>query len=382
MTILFLVYHGFSEISGISKKIQYQIKGLRESNHTVDVCTYTINNHQHRVRLINDNVIQDYGIGPIAAIRKRFDYSQLIRYVISHSYDIIYVRSFHNANPFTVHLFKKLKESGSRIAMEIPTYPYDQEYQGYSLRNRLGLMIDKLFRYQLARYTDLLVTFTNDTMIFGQKALCISNGIDFDSIPLQEKHPSALHEIHLTGVAEVHYWHGFDRVIEGLGRYYRGSPEVQVYFHIIGGIAPSEMYNSKHAKGFKDLIEEYQLETKIIFHGALFGTQLEKALNRTDFAIGSLGRHRSGITHIKTLKNREYAARGIPFIFSESDSDFDDKPYILKASADETPIEIEAILSFIKLNTYSSFDIRKSILHLSWKEQMKIVVDGLTPSPF
>ncbi len=33
--------------------------------------------------------------------------------------------------------------------------------------------------------------------------------------------------------------------------------------------------------------------------------------------IASLGRHRNGITRIKTLKNREYAARGIPFVYSE-----------------------------------------------------------------
>mgnify|MGYP000644641746 CR=1 FL=1 len=39
---------------------------------------------------------------------------------------------------------------------------------------------------------------------------------------------------------------------------------------------------------------------------------------QADFAIGSLGRHRSGITHIKTLKNREYAARGLAFTYSET----------------------------------------------------------------
>ena len=31
MKILFLVYHGFSEVSGISKKIRYQVKGLGTS---------------------------------------------------------------------------------------------------------------------------------------------------------------------------------------------------------------------------------------------------------------------------------------------------------------------------------------------------------------
>lgn len=40
MKILFLVYHGFSDYSGISKKIHYQVKGLRENGHDVRLCYY------------------------------------------------------------------------------------------------------------------------------------------------------------------------------------------------------------------------------------------------------------------------------------------------------------------------------------------------------
>ena len=47
------------------------------------------------------------------------------------------------------------------------------------------------------------------------------------------------------------------------------------------------------------------------------GEELNELFNRADFAIGSLGRHRSGIYNIKTLKNREYAARGLAFMYSE-----------------------------------------------------------------
>ena len=41
MKILFLTYHGFSEHSGISKKIHYQVKGLRQRmdyDYTNDHC--------------------------------------------------------------------------------------------------------------------------------------------------------------------------------------------------------------------------------------------------------------------------------------------------------------------------------------------------------
>ena len=67
------------------------------------------------------------------------------------------------------------------------------------------------------------------------------------------------------------------------------------------------------------------------------GEELDELFEQADMGIGSLARHRSGITHIKTLKNREYAARGLPFIYSEMDSDFEGKPYILKAKADGKP---------------------------------------------
>ena len=82
-----------------------------------------------------------------------------------------------------------------------------------------------------------------------------------------------------------------------------------------------------------------------------------------------------GITAIKTLKNREYATRGIPFIYSEQDSDFDSKPYIIKAPSDESPINILQILDFIETQHFEPAEIRKSVEDLSWKVQMKKVID-------
>ena len=93
-----------------------------------------------------------------------------------------------------------------------------------------------------------------------------------------------------------------------------------------------------------------------------------------DFGVGSLGRHRVGIDRIKTLKNREYAARGIPFIYSETDSDFDDKPYVLKVPADDSPIDIYRIINFYRQSPYSPQQIRNSIEDLSWKNQMMKVI--------
>ena len=60
MRILFLVYHGFSEHSGISKKIHYQVKGLRENGHDVRLCYYGFAENGHRCRYIDGEVLKDY----------------------------------------------------------------------------------------------------------------------------------------------------------------------------------------------------------------------------------------------------------------------------------------------------------------------------------
>ena len=74
------------------------------------------------------------------------------------------------------------------------------------------------------------------------------------------------------------------------------------------------------------------------------------------------------------MKNREYAARGIPFIYSETDSDFDQKPYVLKAPADESAIDIYSIIHFYQQLSQTPIEIRDSIKELSWENQMGIVI--------
>ena len=369
MKILFLVYHGFSDHSGISKKIHYQVKGLRENGHEVHLCYYGFAENGHRCRYIDDVVIKDYGKGTIAALRQRMSYGCIYDYCKKESIEFVYARCFQNANPWLIHFFKKLRKAGIRSVTEIPTYPYDQEFKHFGWKERLGLKIDQLFRNKLYQQMDALVTFSDANRIFGQRTIRISNGVDFDSIPLHQPSPitSKLSAIHLIGVAEVHPWHAYDRVMSGIGEY---KGERDVFFHVVGGVHPFRM-----SSDFDPIINKYGIRDKIIFHGQLFGDELTKVFNQCQFAIGSLGRHRSGITVIKTLKNREYATRGIPFIYSEQDSDFDGQPYIIKAPADESPIDIQRIIDFMQKFQMSPEDIRKTVEPLQWKYQMKKVVD-------
>ena len=139
MKILFLVYHGFSDYSGISKKIHYQVKGLRENGHDVSLCYYDFADNGHRCRYIDDAIIKDYGKGVIAAMRQRVDYSCIYDYCIRKKIEFVYARCFQNANPWLISFFKKLRKAGIHAVTEIPTYPYDQEFQHFELKIRLEL---------------------------------------------------------------------------------------------------------------------------------------------------------------------------------------------------------------------------------------------------
>ena len=372
MKILFLVYHGFSDESGISKKIHYQVKGLRQNGHEVHLCFYDFDSRGHRCRFVDDRVIADYGMGAMAALRSRIDLGCIGRYCIYNGIEMVYARSFMNASPVLVGLFGKLKKHGIKCVTEIPTYPYDQEFKGYPLKYKIPLYIDMMFRRALATKMEAIVTFSNKDSIFGKRTIRISNGIDLDSIPLHN--PKKQQDIHLIAVAEIHYWHGFDRLVAGLGEYYKSNPNGRkVYFHVVGW----EDDRGTTSNGYltvEQMARKYGIEKYIINHGKLFGDKLDEVFNQCVFAIGSLGRHRSGITEIKTLKNREYAARGISFIYSENDSDFENMPYIIKAPADESPINVKEIINYIDTRNIDPADIRRTVEHLSWKYQMEKVI--------
>lgn len=371
MNILFLIFHGLNPANGISKKIIYQTDALKANGHQVDLCSYTVDKDGFRKRMINDKILENYGKGKSAQIKKRICYQTIVKYAISKKIEIVYIRHDHNANPFTIHFVKMLKKNGIKTLLEIPTYPYDEEFKNTYWKWQVDLFIDKCFRRKLATYFDKIVTFSNVPKIFGAPTICISNGIDFEQIKLKQNTVVTPSAIHLLGVAEVHSWHGYDRLIEGLGIYYQQLHPEEVYFHIAGRIDFNE------DTLFKNIIEKYQIQKYVIFHGPQHGTELDKLFDTCQIGIGSLARHRTKITYIKTLKNREYAARGIPFIYSETDDDFEHMPYILKVPADESPIEITSVLKFFHNNRYTPSEIRTSISHLSWKEQMKKVIENI-----
>jgi len=376
--ILFLVFHGFADYNGISKKIFSQIKALDENGSKVHLCYTDFDERGNQLRKIDDKILDNFGCNFFSKITKNINYSSLTKYIIENKIDLLYVRYAINANPFIVLMFKKLKKNGVKIALEIPTYPYDGEFSKARFSDKIFYMIDKLYRKRLTKFIDKIVTFTDEKEIFGCPTINISNAIDFNSIPLKInlKKLKENDTLNLISVSEIHYWHGIDRVIEGMNIYYenieKGEPYIDVLFHIVG-----RGFGQEYDDLVK-LVHKYKLDNYVIFYGNKSGNELDDIFASADMGIASLGRHRSGITKIKTLKNREYAARGIPFIYSEIDTDFENMPYIMKADPNDSPIDIIKIIDFYKSLNIDSQSIRNSIINkLSWTIQMKKVLDNI-----
>ena len=163
--VLFLIFHGFDPSNGISKKISYQVNALKRCGNEVHLCY--MDETGTKKRMIDENVIADYGCGFLSKILKRIDFSSISRYVKNNHIDIVYIRSNHNANPFTIRMVKQMKKYGTKVVMEIPTYPYDSEYEAQGMSKQI--FQDKLFRNHLAKQLDAIVTFSDYEHIFGYR---------------------------------------------------------------------------------------------------------------------------------------------------------------------------------------------------------------------
>ena len=363
MKILFLVYHALAEYSGISKKILAQVEGLRACGAEVTLCTLHFPGDGTQRRVCNGEPIRTFGSGIRAKIVKRVSYSDILDYVAENGIDAVYIRYDINSDPFTAAMAKKLHRRGVKVIVEIPTWPYDGEFKGQSAKLKVQLYVDKMFRRSFFKHCDRVVTYAGCREIFGRPAINISNGVDFGKVQLTAK-PFAGEELHMLSVANIHLWHGLDRLIAGMALH----KDVPAVLHIVGDGLPEII------EGYRKQAEDAGISDRVCILGPLYGERLDGEFAWANVAVGSLGRHRSGITDIKTLKNREYAARGFLFFYSENDTDFDEAPYVLKVPADESPVDIGAIREFVEAQKMTPEEIRESIRSLSWQAQMNKVI--------
>lgn len=249
--------------------------------------------------------------------------------------DFLYIRQVYHDDSFTRYL-RDIKRSNPKIKIiyEIPTYPYDTE-SGVSLHNFSFVAKEKLSRKNAAKFMDRIVTFYGQKEIWGVPCIDLTNGYDFSKVQIPKREKNDL--VHIMSVSATAFWHGYDRVIEGLHEYYENGGGENVVYHLVGNIAP------EHQRA----VEEYGLQKHVVFYGRMSGEPLKEIFDKSFIGIDVLGGHRKNYPVSSSLKSREYAAYGLPMITS-SPIDYmpEDYPYQFLAPYDDSPLDIQAVLDF------------------------------------
>ena len=284
--------------------------------------------------------------------------------------DIVYIRRVLPITPSLLSLLKYLKKRNIKIVYEYPTWPWEKEM--LIEKQYLFYLIDKLFFSKLEKIVYKFSIVGAKESEFNKKNIYISNAINVDMLSLKKEEIKTEKSVRLITVAHVSIFHGYDRLIEGLKNYYSKKQEIDVYFDIVGPV--------DRKLGLENLVEKYNLKKYVKFLGYKTGSELDEIFNIADIGIGCLGVHRKGISQLNSLKNREFAARGIPFIFSEYDEviEKENPKFILKLPQNDTAVDIEDVIEFYSKEKETKEEIRNFARdYLSWDTQMKKIIENL-----
>lgn len=319
---------------GINKKIFLQIETLRRYGFQTDA-VYRKNVQQLVLQTDEEEKIIDFNLKrpyKIAASKS------LDKYLEKKNYDGVYIRYVFNDRAFD-KLLRNLKKKNVPILVEIPTYPYDSEFLD-SLENRIVLGMDKMYRSKMKRYVSRIVTYSKDKEIYGIPTIQTMNGIDFRKTERIRCSQDYNGEINMIAVADLAKWHGYDRILEGIGKYYSEQGKRNICFHLVG--AGPELHR------YKQIIEKWGIEDHVIFYGRKYDKELDSIYDKCNIALECFGGHRKGLKLSSSLKSREYVAKGLPIIASVDIDLFTEyeSPYYMKFESNEQPIDIERVIKF------------------------------------
>jgi len=361
---------------GILNKMGYQRAALAELAGAMDVACSSV-----RGPLFGNKRFADYPLALRVFIPLNH-YVLFYRYVWKHcrpfEYDFLYIR-YPLAIPSFLRFLRDTKKANpnTKIIVEVPTFPYRQEFR--SPKQRVLLALDDLGHGRLKDYVDVIVTFFGQSEIFGIPCIRIANGVDVDSIPLRTERPSS-NGISMITVANLARWHGMDRLLRGLAQYLQREGARSVELNIVGeGPAADEL---------RALTRDLGLEDVVHFHGMRGGAALDALFAKADVGLGSLGMHRLSLHRSSSLKVREYCARGIPFVLAGDDSDFPDGlRFVHRVAADESPLDVAAVVDFVDelrkcCPDYAMEMRRYAQERLTWRAKLEPVVQFVRTGTF
>lgn len=295
-----------------------------------------------------------------------FFFSRLRREIDAMSYDFVYIR-FSPIDFGFERFIESLKKNNPeiKIILEIPTYPFEMEYKGWPQSWYYRLLKTDLFKICGCLHTVLYI---------GEEFKCkntpckrINNAAKASEYPLRDY----IYEVdtyHFVVSGSMYFWMGLDRFLNGIAKYYEKKySNKKIIVHIFGS----------GPKGLK-WQREFGNKVNVLLYNNKDAESVRQIWNKADLGIGTLGAHRKNVYHLSPLKHREYAARGIPFIYAGIDEPFEDKKYLLRVPSNDEEIDISSVLDHIdKLrqigNNVVGRYLRNVVKSLTWENELSFL---------
>ncbi len=381
--ILFIIPYSKTDTQNhLFNKLQSQINGAKEAGFEVYFTEYDekniyLNTENGRV-LVCDNVNTNRNIKIYNSI-----FRSMKKILAICNVDTIYIRRIA-AIPSYLSALKYAKKNGIKVLVELPTYPYKKERKESKRKIFYSVveLLDTTIGRYAEKYIDLCPVMGEKTEKVGNvPAINIDNGVDASLYPVVSRQIGK--SVTFISVASFCYWHGLDRMIEGMKEYYHSKDDkmeevTPIYLNVVG--------NSKDGTidTLKELVDQNKLDNYVRFYGFKSGKELDEIFNQSDVAIASLGLNRKGLQTSSTLKVREYCARGIPIVYAGNDPCLDRHPDIfLKISEDESPININELIIYVnervrgKEKQFHAKVREIAEMEMSWKKQFMAINDKL-----
>lgn len=348
---------------GMKKKIISQKKGFEDLGYKVDLIWC----NKYNELFFNDTLLYSFKNNKTISLRYFYIINKFLK---NFDYKYCYIR-----NPFVLDQYNyyKFLKNKKNIILEIPTYPY--YFEKKTLNEKIVYFIEKIFQKIIYKNIRLIVYSGNKlSKIRGVEAMELKNGVSLDKIPIKKDKVMG-NDIKLICVAGFANWHGVDRILDSIGRYYKYDffkTNQKVSMIMVGEGNVIEMEKIK-----KKLIEN-KIQAYVELVGYKTGKELDELFNKSDIAVGSLGMFRIKLLNGSPMKTAEYCSRGIPFIIGYEDLNFGKEKFIYKVPNSEEKFEIIDIINYfskIKINKYEMRAYAEKTLE--WKNQLKNILNKM-----
>ena len=389
MDIVYLYIGGSAKHTSVQKKVVCQIHEMNKNG--VSARGFFYSNEVKQDEKLDEYIY----LKPIPTYTKQhrffhkrhkssFDTDYIFNDLKKHKFDYLFVRY---GSP-TLSMFKLLKFFGKKTLLYIPSNIISEPFQeakhdkfnslaSWALKWIDYFIFSYLFNYFLYLFVlpklKSAVAFTPEFANMIKKkslnrATVIYNrdGVDTKAVTPRTYTPSdgAYKLIFLKGSAVQQPWAGLERLVKSIA----ARPDLKFELYITGRVLNEEDFNYPFVK----------------LTGRLPDEDLEDLINTMDIGVSNLANYMIGFNETTNMKSRDYYARALPFIQSNTMPDVNGtkaEKYYLLVENNSSLIDMDKVANFIKdmksdanhIKEMSSFAQEKLNWNITVKELVKSI---------